>query len=254
MVTCSKCGRDISPVEDQHYCQFCGERLPIEGKDEPGQKTEVAPEQCETVAPETAPLTDNKAPTPWEDTENYGFFDGMTRTISQSLFQPRSFFAGITWEGGMLQPVLYALILNTIGAVAGYSWSALIGSSSLGSLGLTGKPGVLIGLTLPFTILVGLFIEASLIHLALMVIGAANRGFEATVRVICYSSAPELLNVIPIIGGLISPFWKLYLILIGLREGHTITMAKAVLTMALLAVVCCGLPFVGIVALLLAVS
>jgi hypothetical protein len=251
MVTCSKCGRDISPVENQNYCQFCGERLPIEGMDESEETTKVAPEGPETVAPEAAPLTDDKAQAPWEDAEGYGFFEGITRTISQSLFQPKSFFAGIAWEGGMLQPILYALILNTIGAVAGYSWSALIGSSSLGSLGLTGKPGVLIGLTLPLAILLGLLIEASLVHLALMIIGAANRGFEATIRVICYSSAPELFNIIPIIGGLISPFWKLYLILVGIQEAHRISMGKAALAMALLAVVCCGLPFVGLVTILL---
>ncbi len=254
MVTCSKCGRDISPVEDRNYCRFCGERLAKESKDESEHATKVAPERSEPADSEPQVPTAMKTPAPWEDLENYGFFDSITRTINKSLFQPRIFFGGITWEGGMVQPVLYAVILNTMGLVAGYLWSALIGGSPLGSLGLTGKSSLLICPMIPFAIFIGVVIKAGLIHLTLMAIGAASRSFEATLRVVCYSSSPELFNVIPIVGGLIGPIWKLYLLFVGLQEAHSISMGKAALAMVLPAVVCCGLPFVGIVGILLASS
>ena len=79
----------------------------------------------------------------------------------------------------------------------------------------------------PFFVAIGLFLLSGIIHLALMILGGAARGFEATFRVACYSEAAALLNIIPVCGGVIGPIVMIVLMIIGISEAHGTTRGRA---------------------------
>jgi hypothetical protein len=88
-------------------------------------------------------------------------------------------------------------------------------------------------------------------------LGGARHGFEATFRVMCYSEAAAVINVIPLCGGVVSGVYYLVLGIIGLSAAHGIgkgTAAAAVLLPLVVLCCCCagaGLVFFGSLASLL---
>jgi hypothetical protein len=94
---------------------------------------------------------------------------------------------------------------------------------------------------MPFFVLVVTVVWAGLLHLSLIIVGGAKEGFEATFRVVCYSSGPELLNLIPAVGGIIGLVWKVYLTLVGLRKIHGITTMRAASAIVIPVLFTCGL-------------
>jgi hypothetical protein len=93
----------------------------------------------------------------------------------------------------------------------------------------------------PVFILIGLFIGAAIIHLCLMIVGGANKPFEATFRVLAFSQGSTgPLQIIPVCGGLIAGVWALVVNCIGLARAHETTTGRAVLAVFLPLVVCCG--------------
>ena len=80
---------------------------------------------------------------------------------------------------------------------------------------------------------IGLFILAGIAHLLVMLfVGSANFGFESTFRVVAYVSVTNLVNWIPVIGGLLA-LYGLYLAVVGIREMHSTTIGKAALVVLL---------------------
>jgi hypothetical protein len=73
-------------------------------------------------------------------------------------------------------------------------------------------------------------------------LGGANRPFEATFHVVCYScGAAYLFSIIPFCGGYITPIYSIVLESIGCSRVHQIGIGKAVLAVLLPMIVCCGL-------------
>jgi hypothetical protein len=85
-----------------------------------------------------------------------------------------------------------------------------------------------------------------------MIVGGANNGFEATVRVVCYAQTAQLAGIVPFCGGLIAAIWAIVLYVIGLATAHRTTQGKAVLAVLLPVVLCCAfvaaLVFMGVLA------
>jgi hypothetical protein len=102
--------------------------------------------------------------------------------------------------------------------------------------------GIGLGLQLlfgPVLLVIGLFLFAGIVHLALLALGGAPRGFEATFRVACYMEAGALLNIIPGCGGLIASIVMLVLMIIGVAEAHGTTRGRAAAAVLLPIVLCC---------------
>jgi hypothetical protein len=104
----------------------------------------------------------------------------------------------------------------------------------------------------PVLVIIGVFIAAAVLHLMLMIVGGANSGFEASVRVVCYAQTAQLAAVIPLCGGLVAAVWAVVLYVVGLAAAHRTTTGKAVLAVVLPVVLCCGLMaillFMGVLA------
>jgi hypothetical protein len=86
-----------------------------------------------------------------------------------------------------------------------------------------------------------------LLHASLFLVGGAREDFEATFRIVCYTSGPELLGVIPIVGGIASIIWKVYITIVGIREVHGISNARAVIAIVLPVLICCAIGLGGFV-------
>jgi len=82
----------------------------------------------------------------------------------------------------------------------------------------------------------------------LTLLGGANRGFTATLRVMCYAQTTQLAVVLPGVGGLIGFVWRLILEIVALAEVHKTDGWKAALAVLLPLVLCCVCIAVGAVA------
>ena len=194
--------------------------------------------------------------TPWERRHEIGLATALVETTQRVLTRPAEFFRSMPVTGGIGSPLLYALIIGYAGMVisAIYNFvlesvmgSALTRMSGGGSDAMAGlmpyiQGGVGLGLQLifgPVIVAVSLFLIAGITHVALLALGGASRGFEATFRVACYAEAAALLNIIPACGSLVSALVMLVLMVIGISEAHGVSRGRAAAAVLLPIVVCC---------------
>src|SRR6266567_2360728 len=186
---------------------------------------------------------------PWERRKELGFFNAFIETLATVLTKPDLAFRTMKTEGGLAEPLIYALIGGCVGGIV-----SLLFSLGLQSMGLFAgqrdafavMAGMGIGsiafiVLIPIFIVVGLFIGAAIVHLCLMIVGGANKSFEVTFRVLAFSQGSTgPLQMIPVCGGLIAGVWALVVNCIGLARAHETSTGRAVLAVLLPLVVCCG--------------
>jgi hypothetical protein len=180
-----------------------------------------------------------------------GFFNGLFKTVNQVLFSPSAFFKKMPVTGGLTDPLLYAMIVGTVGLLFLSVWrivlhdpmqSFVTPEMSAAGRGLSSNVASPLGTAMmPFLLIIWLFIVSGMLHLFLMIVGGAKAGFEATFRVVSYSVSPYLLMVIPYCGVLITPFWALSLFMIGIRDAHETTGGKATAAVLFPFLLCCGM-------------
>jgi hypothetical protein len=186
---------------------------------------------------------------PWEHRQERGFFNAFIETLSMVLTRPAEAFSIMRREGGLSEPLIYALIGGCVGGLVSFLFS--LGFHSIGLFAdknnsLAAMTGMGIGsvamiILLPLFIVIVLFIWSAIVHLCLMIVGGANQSFETTFRVVAFthgSAGP--LQIIPLCGGLISLVWALVCYCIGLARAHETDTGRAVLAVFLPLIVCCG--------------
>jgi hypothetical protein len=195
--------------------------------------------------------------TPWERGEG-GRVAAFFETSKAVLFSPGEFFEAMPVTGGMGSPLVYGIIAGFLGAAVSALYNSLIqvflGSSLLALGGHENRaPGVFSifqgGIGLVFTVIfapvfvvVGIFFLAGVHHVALLLLGAAREGFEATFRVVCYEQAVGLLAIVPLCGSLFSLVWYFVVLTVGFSRAHRIgtwTAFFAVLIPWVLVCCCC---------------
>jgi hypothetical protein len=182
----------------------------------------------------------------WERLSEVGFGKAMIDTIKNVLFQPKRTFAQLKTTGGFLHPLAYYLITGILGGIGGIVYSHFFpGIETM--MGVPKQPapfGLMASfLMLPFVYLILIFLWAGLIHLCLMMVDGAKRGFETTFRVACYASGTSgLLGLLPIwvCGGFIGSIWGVVITIIGISQAHRISGGKATLGVLLPMIICCG--------------
>src|SRR5437588_612156 len=216
------------------------------------------PEFAGAAAPAVPPVPPGAAPTstavagrtglPWEHRQERGFFNAFIETLSMVLTRPAEAFSVMKREGGLGEPLIYALIGGCLGGIVSALFS--LGLHSVGFFAdrhdtfaaMTGM-GVSAGfiVLVPLFIVIGLFIGSAIVHVCLMIVGGANQSFETTFRVIAFSQGSTgPLQMIPVCGGLIAGVWALVCNCIGLARAHETDTGRAVLAVFLPLIVCCG--------------
>jgi len=220
------------------------------------------PEFGGAAAPAVPPVQPGAAPTattvagrtglPWEHRQERGFFNAFIETLTMVLTRPAEAFSVMKREGGLGEPLIYALIGGCVGGIVAALFS--LGLHSIGLFAdknnsLAAMTGMGIGfgtiILVPFGIVIVLFIWSGLAHLCLMIVGGANQPFETTFRVFAFSQGSTgPLQIIPFCGGVISGVWAIICNCIGLARAQETDTGRAVLAVFSPLIVCCGGLFV----------
>jgi hypothetical protein len=226
-------------------------------------------EVIDELAPETAPEAGSTVPAlpstdgvPWERRSEIGFFPGLFETIRAVLLEPSKAFSGMPITGGLGAPLFFFVLVGSVGGLAGFVYQAVLNSINPSStpqdeamMALFGSTAVIGGsiMVMPILLAAVAFITSALIHLALMIIGGANRPFEATFRVVSYSGgATAVLQLLPICGAFAATIWNFIVMVIGISTVHKIGTGRAAVAVLLPTLVCCGLILAAVFALIAA--
>lgn len=266
MSSCPHCQAPLAdPLPAQ--CPYCGGMLGTSAPDLAGGPP-LPPPLPAALAP-LPPTGDGAgagAPppgggTPWEARERIGIAQAFVETVRQVLTAPTAFFRAMPVGGGIGSPLLFAVIAGWIGLVAAafYQaiWVSIVGPTLLpfgldrdelgGALAFLESWAGLVAQVVfgGVWVVISAFLGAGIVHLMLLLLGGARRGFEATFRVVCFSQATALLFVIPIFlvpfCGMAVVVWALALYVIGLAQAHQIGhgQALAAVLLPLVALCCC---------------
>jgi hypothetical protein len=218
-----------------------------------------------TTPPPLPPEGGMPSGTPWERRDQIGIVAALVETTTQVLSAPEGFFQRMPTSGGITGPLLYGLLIGYVGLVASTLYSLVFNVMFGGFGGLARQSGTLErfapflegGASLvynlifgPVLITLGLFIASGIIHLMLLLLGGAQRDFEATFRVTSYSQATAILQIVPVCGSLAAFVYWVVVQIIGLSHAQGIPKGKAaaaVLVPLLLVCCCCALG-IGIIA------
>lgn len=216
---CIKCGVVISKfIKYQEEVTVPGEaRVPVDYIGTPGE------EETE------------EGYTPWEDMANLGVTTAFFRTLKEVLLSPTLFFHRMPVDRGIQSPLFYGVIIGFLGGLFTLLWQyTFSGLFMPGGVNLFLTSYILIyALVLPILIAIGLFIASGVLHVALMVVGGNQRGFESTFRVMSYTNSTQVFSIVPILGGLISVIYMTVLLIIGFRESHRISTGRSALAVFL---------------------
>jgi len=217
-----------------------------------------------TSSPPPAAPAAPRPPIPWEDTARAGAIERFVETIKLLATAPGEAFERMPTVGGIGQPLLFGIMAAWVGIAVSAVWSLLFSGMSLpfidsdrlgvagAMLGMSTAMTVAIIFVAPIITIIAVFVEAAILHVMLMLVGGAHKGFEATARVCAYAQASQLAQIIPICGGILSLVWSLILLIVGLSEAHGTSRGKAAVTVILPVVLCCAflvaMMFFGILA------
>ncbi len=177
---------------------------------------------------------------PWERLDVYGFFPGLVLTLKRILFQPVDFFETMPPGRGKGKAMVFNLLLSEFLLVIDFLWALFGVRAKIADTGQTdalaamaGVPGLgflVLLVMVPLFMVAGIYLDAGLTHLLLMLLRGSGKGFDETFRVMCYSSAPTVLSAVPVAGQLLSPvilIWYMTLQAIGLKKVHGAAYSQA---------------------------
>ena len=185
---------------------------------------------------------------PWDERQTKGLLNALIETLQMVLSRPVAAFTAMKREGGLGEPLLYAIIGGTFGGVFAFTYNFALRSftpfgdrhDALAHL-FGGLSWIFLLVLTPLFVVIGMFIASAILHVCLMIVGGAKQSFETTFRVVCFAEGSvSPLLVIPFCGGLIVGIWKVILYCIGLARAHETDTGRAVIAVLLPLVVCCG--------------
>lgn len=206
------------------------------------------------------PALDGRVGLPWEHRHQMGNFHAFYETLKMVLLNPTEAFARMRTSGGLKEPLMYAIAGGWPAVVVALAFQFLLALAGSSASQFTGNPItstperavgalLLIALLWPLLALLAAYIGSFVTHVCLLLVGGANRPFEATMRVLCFSfGSAQCFQVIPGCGGFIGGVWQIVCVTIGLSKVHEISVLRALAAVLLPIIVCCG------AALLIAIS
>jgi hypothetical protein len=186
-------------------------------------------------------------PIPWEVPAQPPV-EALLETVKLFLTDAERAFSRMPRAGDISRPLLYALLVGSIGPIAAQIYSFVLpnpfarwiqeqmGQDVSGASALGGILGIFI---VPVAVAIGIFVGAGILHFCLYLVGGANEGFVTSLRVVCYASTGQLAQLIPVVGGFIAFGFVLFLEIKGLTIAHRTTSGKAVAAVLIPVAFCC---------------
>jgi hypothetical protein len=207
---------------------------------------------------------------PWERRRELGLVKALTQTWMEVLFNPAVSFLRMKSSGGFAAPFLFNLTMTVLYTVVTTAYQVLwwvlfgaifAGAAHSGSNYLSGRsaeitPLLSIGMmvvAVPITVALT-FVQAGVMHLCLALFKGTSKSYEATYRVVCYSSSAYVFGIVPFAGVYVSLIWWVVSTIIGLSKVHRTEGWRATMGVLLPGFLCIGLgvAFGVIVAILVA--
>jgi hypothetical protein len=219
---CRSCYRELPAAAA--FCPRCGARA----------SGPVPPQTAPPAAAVAAGTGPGVWTNPWEERAGRGPVAAFAETLQQALFHPAAFFRGTAPDRGAGAALLYAVLVGTLSIAAAFLWQRALGERIHWEAGgrylelLDRGPG-LAGLSvfLPIGVALGNLVWAAVLHVSLAVLGGARGTYTTTLKAVCYSSSATAFNVFPVCGAALGAVWQVVVQLIGLRELHRTTTARA---------------------------
>jgi hypothetical protein len=184
----------------------------------------------------------------WERRPEVKLFPAFFTTIREVLFEPGPTFARLPIKGQLMRPTTFYLMLLVIQYALAYLFYAIY-IPFMGATNDLQRLGVSVGMAeiiLPFGLLflaamaIGFnFVAAGIFHLILMMLGGANKSYEGTYKVLCYSNCAHLLAFVPCVGSIAALVFFYIASIIGLQKVHGTETWKAAVAMILPGALCC---------------
>ncbi len=186
----------------------------------------------------------------WESGTGFDVSE-LIETTKAIFTDPTTYYQRTPKSGPLGRPLTYGVTVGSIGIAMSFFWSAVQNLALAGMHSASGDSDAAVGAGLgiflylgmivfsPLWSVLGIFIGSGINHLCLTLVGGAKHGYDATLRVLSYAQAPQLLGVVPFCGGAIAGIWSMVLVVIGLREVHGCTTGQAILAVLLPMIVCC---------------
>lgn len=217
-------------------------------------------------APAAAPPAGEQS-APFARRKELGFVAAYWETLKRAAAEPGTFFRTVR-IGETGSAVLFGVVAMTLGSwvSAIYGWAA--SASWMGMMrqivermprrgdidpalieGLAARVGAIgfVGqmVAAPLVSLVAIYVFAGIVHVFLLLLRGAGRGFDATLTAVGYAAGLFLFQVLPLCGGLIALVWALVVAIAGIGEtqrcGTGKAAAAALAPFALLVCCACGL-------------
>jgi hypothetical protein len=218
MPDCPKCGTAISSSSSD-FCTLCGHPLPSSGQQVPSALF-------------------NKA-IPWESVETLGITHALWATLRECLFSPSTFFAKVSHPHNTGMAFVYALILGSAGSIVGFLWTYLFLSwlpdsvpwfAGFSDSSSTSGASLIL---MPLLIAAKIVFAAVYFQILLTLTRSKKQGIKSTLGVVCYAESATILNLIPLVGSIVSVALSLYLLAVGISSVHRMSTTKAVVIILL---------------------
>lgn len=230
-----------------------------------------APPSMDAIKPDNyGKSTDARPGLPWErDGKSTRSFRATAKLIIGS---PTSAFLQMRREGGLGDPILYGMAGGLVGNLAAAVYTSVLQGGMFAFMGMAGagqtgpeQGGMMVGMAaiqivMNFVqaiiagtvgVLIGMFINAGITHLFLMLFKGANQPFETTFRVSGFvTGATSLFNLIPLVGWLATVITSIIYTILGLAAAHDTTTGKTAAAVFVPMLLCCvliGVPMIGVI-------
>ncbi|MBI4833094.1 MAG: YIP1 family protein [Candidatus Lindowbacteria bacterium] len=250
---CKCCGKPLCyacaiKAEQGLLCEPCETGLQAPPKAEPAAEVPAAqakqPEEAEKPKRQTVSQAMAARPyVAWEYRRQIGRLNALFLTWKQTLFSPRRFFRGVPIGGNYRSPLLYGLFWTLIGSAGGVGWKLLLfiyptfieflGGELVQVSFQLSRTYIFVGvlfLLSPLFALALLLVACTIYHMFVSLFTRQHGGFEATVRVVCYSTGTNVFYFLPVAGVIIGGIWQLVLMTVGLKEVHRTSLSSAIIT------------------------
>jgi predicted Zn finger-like uncharacterized protein len=193
----------------------------------------------------------------WEDRTG-SFFGDFFSTVWHILFRPNDFFDRMPTQGGKKAPLAFGVLAGTLvfdlaifflACLAVLASNTSFGMEFLASfqeqgIDLSTIPitAVVIGLLIlmalvPLMMYIGLYLGALTLHIFLLIVRGAGSGFEATFRVMAYSTASYVFYIVPYLGQIVGGIWGFILIILGLPKAHHTGVGRVLIAVLVLPII-----------------
>ena len=179
---------------------------------------------------------------PLESPEYYGFWGSFSRTLLGVLFHAPDFFRHVRCNFSVIRPILFYVLLSLFQMLASRLWSmkALqeLTATATDPQTLAMAETLMKTMNLPLMLLVTPFfsifqavILAGLYHLMIRMVQPDRADFSTTLRVVCYSAAPLILCIVPMVGSLIASIWFVAAAFIGCKFALNLSWSRTILAL-----------------------